>query len=322
MNKFDILETHIIQSIKDHNNSYIDSFVKKNILSTLGCKKLITINGSLASGKTYTLNALINRLNSYINVDGAYKLNIKYINNMDVYDEKKVFEDIITFSKSIANKREIKLLALDDYVFFSSSFKSKLECLMLSNNTLSICIVVGESFGDKWNNIDTRIVNNITYEYYKGCLSTDNISNSDIVLNCLVENFIEYHNIRDIINNIKIIKFMDFSTIKTNLYFYNNVIEYLYILEKIDLYMDGENRLCDVLNKKYKNNENVRDVILLIENVAYDKINIKNNNCEKLYKLLEVCSIVKLKIVCLKRKNTFVNYRLLFNYLILSVNKL
>lgn len=317
---FDTFENYIIKTINNNSIQYVNSFIKKNIVDKMTCRKFITINGSLASGKTYTLEALIDGIKNVVDGDKKRKIYLKRVENIDVYDEKKVFDDIIIFSKSVVGKRNVKMLAIDDYDCFSITFKSKLEYLMTSNDSLTTCIVVGERFNG-WENIDTTLINTIDPTYGEILLHNKcDLPRERVIINSLLKRFIINNNIRKILYTISILKFMNFRIPEQHLYFYNNTIEYLDIEDKMNSYLGCDNRLYAMLKQKYDNNENIRDVILLIETIVYDRIDVYKKH--KLYTLLEICSTIKLKIVSLKKNDKYVNYKLMFLYFMMLIRKL
>lgn len=319
MNIFDIVNNKLLELIDNKQTEYINNFIEDNVNQNeliLRNKKLnINIIGMHGSGKTTMLIKLLKGL-------GRLNIFLKHIKILDTYNEKDIFDEIIVFNKTVLNKNVLKVLVIDDYNSFSSTFKSKINSLLHQKN-INISVVVGE-----------HIPNNVY-------INTDHLFNnteiSDIlniipkhcareyeILSFLLKNVTEFYNIRTLLINVNILRFVDFG-ILDGLY-YNNTVEEVHIYNC--LYRDELNKkeLISFLSEKYKNNENIKDTILLVEmSIFYImRTAIKKSDClsSSLIKILDICNELKKDILYLKCNNRHMNNKLLFGYFILKMKQL
>jgi hypothetical protein len=115
---------------------------------------------------------------------------------------------------------------------------------------------------------------------------------------------------------------MDFSVIEK--LYYNNVIEHEYIYNCLWKGTCDKTSLIMFLTEKYKNNENIKDVILLVETCIFYIIKNEKNrlsaNLETgLTEIIDICSNLKNNILYLKHNKQHINNKLLFSYFILKI---
>lgn len=331
MNIFNNINDKLLKLIDDNQTRHVDQFIKDSLpIDDIIRRKVcnhIKIVGKQCSGKTTLLNKLLILLDGI--VKHSYKLYLKHIKVIDSYNERGTFEELITFYKNIINKNEIKVLVIDDYNCFSKLFKSKVNSLLKQRSGIHISIIVGENGynnnkTNKYLTTDNMFSHNL-HEFIRSHLDNNYSIERDVV-EYLLASFTETNNIKSLIHNINILSFMDFNNID-GMYFYNNVVESVYIHNCIYGESIDYNKLIHLLKEKYRNNENVKDTVLLIETSVFYIIQsalIKDNHKleQELYKILNVCYDIKTRILHLKRSNKYISNKLLFTYFIMRLNKL
>jgi hypothetical protein len=359
INIFYILENDIQTLLRERSNDYINKFIEKNnIIENLygyddirdyEKKICITVSGYLSSGKSLLLDILLNKIkllldkkisNTVSDIKDCslvetqklhhniphHKIDliIKHIQNIDIYNEKNIFDDIILFMKLPSSKKIRKILVIDDYCLFSELFKSKINSFMKNDKNIHMYIIIGENINNSIN-INTSNISFISEQLcnkYK-LLFTENEYE---VFKYITSEYEENNNIVKMFNTLKILKFADISQLYTNMNLnYNSVFENINMTKNIISYLKNKEsgNLCNILLNKYNNNENIRDVVLIIESVIYKIINKQNNitytentieeyDDERIYKILNICSKIKNVISVLKSNNAYINYKLLF----------
>lgn len=320
MNIFQSFERCIFNDLKKSYNDTIDQFIKTtldidDIIYNNSYKKHITIKGSPSSGKTFILEYLIEHI--IRRLENKVDVELKYIKTIDCYNEKHIFDDIIIFIKNSKKRNTRKMIAIDDYNYFTPLFQSKIKDLIKGHGGIELSIITEPEESPL--TIDTRQIIKTVFnnDYLYLCKSTN--ENEIKIFKHLIEQVGKDNNICKLFNQLKILKFIDFSIVNKT-YFYNNIIEYIDVREHIESFIKGSTLLFTILEQKYKNNENIKDVLLLIETIIYDCYrNYENNTIDALLKL---CLTIKLKIERLKIENKPINYKLLFKYFILMVRNL
>lgn len=324
MSIINIIDKNIKEILKRENNSYINNIVENYLNYTniiLNRKReIVNIYGKLLSGKTTLKTLLINRLRKEYN---GVNINIKNVSILDKYNEKETFDNILLFIKNTVNKNDIKVLIIDDFDSFTKLFQTKIECL-LNRVQLSFIISSNVYFNNDSNSIvlNTYDFNNIN-EIYNTIIQNLN-KNSRLKLNLNIKNIIMYlanilktsHNIHGFMNNIELLQYTD-----TNIKDYNylNLIENSYVYN-ILLNENTIKNLIKYLDKKNKNNENIKDCILLIEQNIYNIFH--KNSAEKnniLTNLLDLCNLFKMELIKMIDKKKDINYKLLFNYFMIKI---
>lgn len=325
MNHLCRFEAYIKEKIRQDISTHVSCFIEDNALIERLNEKdresnYIAINGPNCSGKTHMLHQLIDQMVD--KTSGVLDIQVKYVDNLQIYNEKRVFEDIIIFTKSQHGRHCRKILVIDDYLCFSDLFRSKIDCMLHSFNSIDLFIVVGGRCIDGCMDIDTTHMEPIVCDEVDAC-------ENDIIQH-LKRNFNETRNIVVLMNNLKILKFMEFPCLDNKYFYYNRLIERVNFSIRMMTYLHGDvGALVDILENKYMNNENIKDVLLITETSLYDLI-LKNRNeiekneiiDERTDKLLKLCSDVKINISNMKMNNEHVNYKLLFKNFILSIKKL
>lgn len=337
MNIFDRINDELLSLIDEKQNSYIETYIAQNLtidsIITRRESSYINIIGKKCSGKTTLLNKLLASLYK-ISKHNA-KIYLRHIKVIDSYNERETYEELITFYKNRINKSEIKILVIDDYNSFSKLFKSKVATLLKQRSGIHIAVIVGENSL----NINNRHIDASN----NGCLNTRHMLSGYIqeliqtrinscstreadILNYLSNNVIETDNIKTLLNNINILSYMDFND-PSGMYFYNNVVENVHIYNCLyGVGIDPENLIL-FLKDKYKNNENVKDTIVLIETSVFhilQSASIRSNRPLEieLRRILDTCYDVKNRLLHLKRRNQHISNKLFFNYFILKLGNL
>lgn len=317
MNVFDGVGHKILELIENTQDDYINKFMAKytdrcDIL--LYNKKLnINILGRQCSGKTALLNKILKKLNNP-------SIHIKHIKILDSYSEKDIFEELIIFNKMVINKNDRKLLLIDDYNNFSNLFKSKVRSL-LKQSSIHISVIVGEIIPDNIYIYTDNVLAGLDTSSILNLIDAQFARETEILV-FLLRNFKEFNNIKTLLNNINILRFMDFN-FPTQLY-YNNVIEQERVYNCLCKNTLNNAGLITILNEKYKNNENIKDVILLIEMCIFyiiqtDHKRLYSDLDSGLFNILDICSTIKNKILYLKHNKQHINDKLLFSYFILKI---
>lgn len=340
MNIFNKMHDNLLSFIDEKQDDFIDQYITNHLTldnSINRCEsRTINIIGKQCSGKTTLLNKLLASLEKIAKY--KTKLYLKHIKVIDSYNERETFEELITFYKNTIGKSKIKVLVIDDFTSFSKLFKSKVTTLLKQRSGIQISILVGEN----GLNVNNEHING-DYKKYINCLNTSHMLTDTIrefihshidnrhtreteIVSYLINNFTETDNIRTLLNNITILSHMDFND-PNGMYFYNNVVENVYIYNCLyDVCIDAK-KLIQFLKNKYRNNENVKDIILLIETSVFCMLQSATNRDNKqleieLHKILNVCYDVKNQLLHLKRNNQTISNKLLFNYFILKLDNL
>jgi len=294
-------------------NSIMDRVIKENIFSVL------TIYGPPQSGKTHVISSLLQNLLQ--NCKGIH-IASHTIANIDIYDEQTAFENLILFLKNTCVKNTLKIIILDDFDHFSTLFKKKISVYMSSHKIKAFCIIA----------TGTGVENDINCNILP-CIKCPLLESSDFKSNeirttidpILYRNYTKTKNISSLINNQYMFSCVSDGinqhTLKQDYNFSDLILnEHMRVILAKPNSLTG---LIDIVNEKYANNENIKDVVLLFETLLLD------GNCDILYKdtvqyelkkrLLELCSSIKNKLVFIKTHNMIMNYKILFQYFIIEL---
>lgn len=341
MNIFNNIYLEINKIISNNNNKFICDTINKYLsydsIILNKNKKIINIYGKLLSGKTTLKSLLINKICSDYN---GVNIHIKNISILDKYNESETFDNILLFIKGYVNKNDIKILIIDDFDSFTKLFQSKIECLL---SYVQISFLITSKCYD-FNIVDsgTDVLSLNTYNFnnireicdcvkeriHKGnindYLNIHMRSNNMLQLSYLQEKLEETNNIYSFLSNLEILQYIGADI---NGYNYLNLVENSCIYN-ILLNSETKKEIINYLYEKNKNNENIKDCILLLENNVYDifyKMNlgtcqVSDIKLNILEKILHLCNDFKTKIISIINKKREVNYKLLFNYFILKIS--
>jgi hypothetical protein len=279
-----------------------------------------------------------------------YDISVKRISDIDIYNEKDIFEDLMYFLKHNISKKYRKIVVIDDFNDFTEMFKKKINMYNLSHPDKVLYIYVNSYFQkNNYNKFETIQCPLISKNEIIDFL--ERINCNTYIKDTLVSKFENDGNIRMLLETYKLTNFIennteddtedDTETIHQESmygrYIYSDTFEYNYMRKLIiefitNTSVENKKELSKVIIQKYNNNENIKDVILLIEKILLNfeiqqyspdissDMFIKESN--KKCVLLELCNNIKKELLLLKTSNKYINYKILFQYFILHLKKI
>lgn len=267
--------------IEEKTDEIIEKIISK--IGTVILPDIVSIEGVHGSGKTTLCLKLCNLL--------LKENNVKYINCIDIYNEKETFETILHFLNTSKTTMKKSILMIDDIDKFSKTFIKKITAITqrTGNKILYVFSSIKTSRNvdnEKSILIKTPVISSLLI---KECISVYGNKNTERIVNF----FETTHNLR------KTILFM-------NYFFTNKNVEHPSFFELSNYVIsewitmetepiNAKKKIVGFLREKNNNNEHIKDVITLVEEQSYVSLE-KRSNIIFIEKILDLCNKTRLEI--------------------------